>query len=63
VRPTALRQCPKQSDISSKISDYKRNNPSYDKSLNDMKLWDNDYFVVNKTEDIRPYRILLKEIK
>jgi len=27
-----------------------------------MKLWDNDYFVVNKTYDIRPYRILLKNI-
>ena len=23
--------------------------------------WDNDYFVVNKPEDIRPYRILLKK--
>ena len=45
------------------ISDFKRNNPSYDPSLNDMTLWDNDYFVVNNTEDIRPYRILLKEVK
>lgn len=23
--------------------------------------WDNDYFVVNKPDDIRPYRILVKE--
>ncbi|KAM3139647.1 hypothetical protein pb186bvf_008292 [Paramecium bursaria] len=47
VRPQALRQAEKPSDISTKIG---------------QKGWDNDYFVVNKKEDIRPYRVLLKKV-
>ncbi|KAM3139650.1 hypothetical protein pb186bvf_008295 [Paramecium bursaria] len=47
VRPTSLKQARKQSDIPGKQGNLD---------------WDNDYFVVNKPEDIRPYRILLKKI-
>ena len=46
VRPTSLKQVEKSSSIPGKSGNID---------------WDNDYFVVNKSEDIRPYRILLKK--
>ncbi|KAM3144836.1 hypothetical protein pb186bvf_003145 [Paramecium bursaria] len=48
VRPLSLKQIYKVSQIIQKQGELD---------------WDNDYFVVNKPEDIRPYRILLKKEK
>lgn len=36
--------------------------PSDLKAKIGKKGWDDDYFVVNKKEDIRPYRVLLKKV-
>ena len=47
VKPSSLKQVKKSSDIAGKSG---------------KADWDNDYFVVNNPEDIRPYRILLKKI-
>ncbi|KAM3139648.1 hypothetical protein pb186bvf_008293 [Paramecium bursaria] len=47
VRPTSLKQARKSSSIPGKSGNSD---------------WDNDYFVVNKPEDIRPFRILLKKL-
>jgi len=40
----------------------KDRNHLLDKSLDNMDMWDNDYFVINKACDIRPGRILLKNV-
>jgi len=37
-------------------------NCNYNKTLDEEKYWKNSYFVVNNICDIRPYRILLKEL-